>query len=361
MKGTKNGLIIGVLVLFILGIMLAGCGKPSEPAKPAVSKPAAPQQVTKVSVGILKLTSTAPIFIGMEKGYFKEQGIELDPQWFDAAHPIAVATASNKVQVGATGITASLFNMVAGGQKLSIVADKGREQKGYSSSALLMRTDLWDAGAKKLEDLKGKRVGITQTGSTFHYMLGRLLETKGLKLSDVEVVPLGKLSSVMAALQGKQVDAVILNEPNITKMDKAGHGRVVVQVGDVIAYQTSAIFFAPDFIKDRDVAARFLAAYIKSSRYYYDATLVKKDGKRVPGANYDEVIGIIAKYTGAPAADIKLGLPYMDRDGKLLEGDIQTQIDWYFGQKMLEKKVSAAQVVDMKIWEEALKKVGATK
>ena len=345
--------------MVILAGLLLGCGKAAEPAKPAA--PAASTQTVKVSVGILKLTSTAPIFIGMEKGYFKEQGIEIEPQWFDAAHPIAVATASNKVQVGATGITASLFNMVSGGQKLSIVADKGREQKGYSSSALLMRSDLWDGGAKKIEDLKGKRVGITQTGSTFHYMLGRLLETKGLKLSDVEVVPLGKLSSVMAALQGKQVDAVILNEPNITKMEKAGHGKVVVQVGDAIEYQTSAIFFAPEFSKNRDAAVRFLAAYIKSCRYYYDATLVKKDGKLAPGANYEEVVGIIAKYTGAPAADIKLGLPYMDRDGKLLASDIQTQIDWYFNHKMIEKKIGADQVVDGKLWEEALQKVGAAK
>ena len=173
MEGKQKGLIMGVLALFIVGIMLMGCGKSPEPAKPAAPKPAAPVRSTKVSVGILKLTSTAPIFIGMDKGFFKEQGIEIEPQWFDAAHPIAVATASNKVQVGATGITASLFNMVAGGQKLTIVADKGREQKGYSSSALVMRTDLWNAGAKKLEDLKGKRVGITQTGSTFHYMLDR--------------------------------------------------------------------------------------------------------------------------------------------------------------------------------------------
>ena len=359
MKKQRQGLILGVLAIFILTGLLLGCGKAAEPTKPAA--PAASAQTAKVSVGILKLTSTAPIFIGMEKGYFKEQGIEIEPQWFDAAHPIAVATASNKVQVGATGITASLFNMVSGGQKLSIVADKGREQKGYSYSALLMRSDLWDGGAKKIEDLKGKRVGITQTGSTFHYMLGRLLETKGLKLSDVEVVPLGKLSSVMAALQGKQVDAVILNEPNITKMEKAGHGKVVVQVGDAIEYQTSAIFFAPEFSKNRDAAVRFLAAYIKSCRYYYDATLVKKDGKLAPGANYEEVVGIIAKYTGAPAADIKLGLPYMDRDGKLLASDIQTQIDWYFNHKMIEKKIGADQVVDGKLWEEALQKVGAAK
>ncbi len=361
MEKKKVGLILAVLAFFIMGGVLSGCGKGPEPAKTPPAKPAATAQPAKVSVGILKLTSSAPIFIAMEKGFFKEQGIEIEPQWFDAAHPIAVATASNKVQVGATGITASLFNMVAGGQSLSIVADKGREQKGYSSSAVVMRTDLWEAGAKKIEDLKGKRVGITQTGSTFHYMLGRLLETKGLKLSDVEIVPLGKLSALMAALQGKQVDAVILNEPNITKMEKAGHGRVVVQVGDAIDYQTSAIFFAPEFTKNRDAATRFLAAYIKATRYYYDATLIRKDGKPAPGANYEEVVGIIAKHTGAPVADIKLGLPYMDRDGKLLATDIQTQIDWYFSHKMIEKKLDSSQVMDVKLWEEALKKVGAAK
>ena len=88
-------------------------------------------------------------------------------------------------------------------------------------------------------------MGITQTGSTFHYMIGRLLEAKGMKLSDVELVPLGKLSSVMAAMQGKQIDAAILNEPNITKVVKDGYGKLVVQVGDVIEYQTSGVFFLP--------------------------------------------------------------------------------------------------------------------
>ena len=362
MRKNIKSFVVWLTMAVLLTVMAgAGCGKGSAPAKQEAPKTETSKQATKVSMGILKLTSSAPIFIGMEKGFFKEQGIEVEPQWFDAAQPIAVATASNKVMVGATGITASLFNMVAGGQNLSIVADKGREQKGYSSSAVLVRTDLWDAGAKKLEDLKGKRVGITQTGSTFHYMIGRLLETKGLKMSDVELVPLGTLSSLMAALQGKQIDAVILNEPNITKVVKAGYGKLVVQVGDVIDYQTSGIFFAPDFMKNEDAAVRFLSAYIKACRYYYDAALIQKDGKPALGANYDEVVGIIAKYTGAPVEDVKLGLPYMDRDGKLLTSDIQTQIDWYFKNKMIEKQVSASQVTDTKLWEAALKKIGADK
>lgn len=358
MRKSRKMSVVWLGVALMAAIFMAGCGGTQPPAKQEPAKTAATQTTDKVSVGILKLTSSAPIFIALEKGFFKEQGIEIESQWFDAAHPIAVATASNKVQVGATGITASLFNMVAGGQQLSIVADKGREQKGYSSSAVLVRTDLWDGGTRKIEDLKGKRIGITQTGSTFHYMMGRLLETKGLSLSDVELVPLGKLSSVMAALQGKQIDAAILNEPNITKVVKDGYGKLITQVGDVMDYQTSGIFFSPEFMKNEAVAVKFLTAYIKACRYYYDAALVLKDGKSVPGANYEEVVGIIAKYTDAPAADVKLGLPYLDRNGKLLASDIKTQIDWYYKNKMIEKPVDAVLVANTKLWEAALAKAG---
>ena len=338
MKGILRNKAVSLTVLLILVVsaFFAGCGK-------------APEN-KKLSLAMLKLTSSAPIFIGIEKGFFKEEGIEIDVQWFEAAQPIAVATASNKVDIGATGITASLFNMVAAGQSLTIVADKGREQKGYSSSAVLVTTELWDKGIQRIEDLKGKKIGITQTGSTFHYMIGRLLEAKGLTLQDVELVPLTKLGAIMASLQSKQVDAVILNEPNISKVVSAGYGKVIAQVGDVMDYQTSGIFFSPNLMKDQDMALRFMKAYIKSSRYYYDAVLAKPLGK-----NYEEVIQIIAKYTGAPAEDIKSGLPYMDRDGKLLNSDIQTQIDWYKSHNMIEKPVDAGKVVDMTLWEKALK------
>lgn len=311
-----------------------------------------------LNVGVLKLTSSAPIFIGIEKGFFRDEGLSIDLQWFEAAQPIAVATASGKIDVGATGITAGLFNMIAGGQKLLIVSDKGREFKGYSSSAVLVTTEDWNIGIRTLKDLKGKKIGITQIGSTFHYMIGRLLEANGLQLADVELIPLTKLGALMAALQGRQVDAVILNEPNISKALEAGYGKLVVQVGDVMDYQTSAIFFSPDLAKDhRDHAVRFLKGYIRATRYYYDAVLTKKNGRIAPGTHYDEVIGIIARYTGAPAEDIRKGLPYMDRDGRLLEEDIQTQIDWYAAHQMIEKKISAQEVTDAALWETALKQL----
>ena len=121
-----------LLMLICLMLAAAGCSSDKKSADTAKAK---------VSLGMLRLTSSAPLFIAMEKGYFADEGLEIDAQWFDAAHPIAVATASSKIDVGATGITASLFNMAASGQQLAIVADKGREQKGFSSSALMVTTD----------------------------------------------------------------------------------------------------------------------------------------------------------------------------------------------------------------------------
>ena len=322
-------------------LLALGCGG---------EKKAAPKEKAKVSMALLRLTSSAPLFIAMDKGFFAEENLEVTPQWFDAAHPIAVATASSQVDVGATGITASLFNMAASGQKLAIVADKGREQKGYSSSALIVTADNYANGVTSLEALKGKRVGITQKGSTFHYMIGRMLETKGMKLDDVQLIPLGKLSAVMAALESKQIDAAILNEPNISKVQRAGYGKMVVQVGDLIPYQTSAVFYSPNFVKNEDAAVRFMKAYNKAVNYYYDAAIAKKDAKKL-----DEVVTIVSKYVKAPVEDIKLGLPYIDRDGKLLSSDIATQIEWYASHGMLKGELKANQVANTSFLEKAMK------
>lgn len=331
--------------------ILGACGKGNDNS----SSQNGNVEPVSVKIGMLKLTSSAPLFIGMEKGFFEEEGIKVTAEWFEAAQPIAVATASGSVDIGATGITASLYNMIAGGQKLLIVADKGREKAGYPLSALLVHAD---SPIASIEDLKGKKIGITQTGSTFHYMAGRMLENHGLSLADVELVPLGKVGAMMETLQSKQVDAVILNEPNITQAVKDGYGKVIAQVGDEIEYQNAGIFFSEKFAKDRDAAIRFLKAYVKATRYYYDAALVKENGQTVPGENYDEVIQIIAKYTDQPEENIKLGLPYIDRDGKLLAEDIKTQIDWYYKNNMIEQAVDYTTVVNTDLLDEAVKLAG---
>ncbi len=351
----KKGLIV-FISLFVLTLFLAACGGNNN-EKSQEGSEAGNEEKEKVSVeiGMLKLTSSAPLFIAIEKGFFEEEGIDAKEVWFEAAQPIAVATASGDVDVGATGITASLYNMVAGGEELLIVADKGREQEGYSSTAILVPND---SDVETIEQLAGKRIGITQTGSTYHYMAGRVLEENGLSVQDVELVPLNSIPGLMESLESKQVDAVLLNEPNISVAVEEGYGKVIAQIGDEIDYQTSGIFFSKAFADNEDAAKRFLKAYIRATNYYYDAVLVKEGDEIAPGENYDEVIEIIAKYTDQDPELIKKGLPYMDRDGKLLASDIQTQIDWYAKENLIDEAIDASEIVNTELLEEALNELG---
>lgn len=348
----KLGFFLSILLCFV--VILAGCGSKDVKQSSTASKVTDKKERLKISVGMLKLTPSAPIFIGMEKGFFEEENIEIDPQWFDAAQPVSVATAGNKVDVGATGLSASIYNMAALGQKMYIVADKGMEKKDYPATVIMVQKG---SSIKSIKDLKGKKIGITQTGGTYHYLLGRALELNGLSLDDVTVTPLGAIGATMETLKSKQVDATLLSEPNVTKAVNDGYGEVLTPLGDELDSQNAAIFLSPEFYGKKDDAVRFMKAYIKACRYYYDAALKLENGKQVKGENFDEVVNIIAEYTGQPAANIEGALPYMDREGKLFKEDIATQIEFYLKNKLIEKEIDAKEITDMKIWEEALKQL----
>ena len=98
------------------------------------ASPAAAQE--KVSVGVLRFVSSGALFVAVERGYFKQEGLELDLKFFEAAQPIAVAVVSGDVQFGLTAFTAGLFNL-AGKGGLKIIAAQAKEQKGYEGNAIL--------------------------------------------------------------------------------------------------------------------------------------------------------------------------------------------------------------------------------
>jgi NitT/TauT family transport system substrate-binding protein len=301
---------------------------------------------------VLKLTSSAPVFVGVDKGFFREAGVEPELVYFQAAQPVAVAIASGDLDVGATGLTAGLFNIVAGGQPLWVVADKGREWPGYPLTALVVQKD-GPVGA--FRDLKGKKVGITQIGSTFHYMLGNLAEQEGLAPGDVEATPLRTLGAMAEALQARRVDAILIPQPFAGTAVEKGFGRILTWVGDRLPYQVAAIFYSHRFAQERERAMAFMRGYVRASRYYFDAVLASQDGKPRPGPNYDEVVAITARYTEARPEIIRVGFPYQDRDGRLDVADIARQLGWYQRAGMLTRALGPRDVVDSSFLDEALK------
>jgi len=314
-------------------------------------------QPRPVKVGVLKLTSSAPIFLGVEKGFFKEFSVDPELVFFQAAAPIATALAAGQIDVGATGLTAALYNIVLGGEKVWIVADKGREWPGYPLVGIVVQKDLWDGGLRSVKDLKGRRIGVTQLGSTLHYQAGHVLEKEGFRLADVKVVPLQAIPAAVEALKGKQVDAVLVPQPFAGAAEAQGFGKIMAWAGDLHPWQTAAVFYSQKLAADRPRAVAFMKGYVKASRYYFDAALVQKDGRLAPGAHYDEVVEITAKYTGARPEIIRLGFPFQDRSGRLLVPDIERQMAWWVANGFMKKPLPLKAIVDTSFLEDAVKEL----
>jgi NitT/TauT family transport system substrate-binding protein len=335
--------VVALLVLALAAApVLAGSAEAQAPAGP-------------VKVGVLKLTSSAPIFVGVEKGFFKEFGVEPELVYFQAAAPIATALAAGQLDVGATGLTAALYNIVLGGEKLWIVADKGREWPGYPLVAIVVQKELWDGGLRSIKDLKGRRIGVTQLGSTFHYHIGNILQKEGLALSDVRIVPLQAMAATVEALKGKQVDAILVPQPFPGAVEAQGFGRIMAWAGDLYPWQIAAVFCSDKLARDRTRAVAFMKGYVKASRYYHDAALVQKDGRPAHGPAYEELVEITAKYTGARPEIIKLGFPFQDRNGRLLVPDIERQMAWWVANGFMKRPLPLRSVVDTSFVEEAVK------
>src|SRR5438309_10209006 len=91
-----------------------------------MSVPALARDRPKVRVGVLRLASSGNVFIAADRGYFRDAGLVVELKFFDAAQPIAVATASGDVDIGVTAFTGGLFNL-AGKGVVSIIAGQSRD------------------------------------------------------------------------------------------------------------------------------------------------------------------------------------------------------------------------------------------
>src|SRR6266567_1886023 len=267
----------------------------------AASPDARADDALKAKVGVLRLSSSAPVFIAQDKGYFKQAGLDIELKFFDAAQPIAVAVTSGDVDFGVTAFTAGLYNL-AGKGTLKVIGGMSREKTGYPLIGYFASNNAYAAGLKTPKDLAGKRIAVTQTGSSFHYSLGLLADKYGFKLSDVKVLPLQSLSNATAALKGETVDAAL-----VTKL---------------------------------------LGALARADREYHDVILAAVAGGKAPIDDTTKpLLEIIAKYTNLPVEQVVGNCAYIDPDGKLDVKNVGNQITWLQEQGFVDKGFDADAII----------------
>jgi NitT/TauT family transport system substrate-binding protein len=203
-------------------------------------------------------------------------------------------------------------------------------------------------------DLKGLKIATTAVGGLSEYELGKLLETVGLSLDDVETKHLAMPSSV-AALQTGAIDAAVLVPPFDTAAVKAGAVKLL-NVDEAVKprMEVSGLIYNTEWAKrNPDVLDRFTVAYIRGLRCYDEAA----NG----GANRNEMIEDLLKYSPIKDRSVfdKLVWSHANPDGRVMIDSMMDQQDFDIRRGYLKKKSPVEAIVDKGPVERALQKLGA--
>ena len=309
-----------------------------------IAAPAA--RAEPVKVGVIKVTGAAALFDAQEKGYFAAEGVPVEITYFDSSQPIAVAVTSGAIDFGITGFTAGFYGLAGQGALKIVSGGYAREAVGFHNQAYVVSNKAYAAGLTTLKDLPGHAVGVTQIGSPPHYALGRLEEKLGFDPKSIRVLPLQSIPNMVSAVSGGQADVVIMTAAASVPLTQKGEAKILGWVGDQTPWEFGAVFTSTKIANEKhDMVAHFLSAWKKGAKACHDAFADASD-KPALGANADDMLTIISKYTGLSVDTIKLGLPYCDPGARLEVSDVLHQIAWYKAQGMVKPDVDGASIID---------------
>ncbi len=303
--------------------------------------PPAARAADLVKLGDLATLSTAPLYLAIEKGYVREQGIDLVTERFAAAAKMNAAFAAGELDAGVGTGNAGIFNAIAQGFDVKIVADKGQMRPGYAPSRLMVRRDLVEGGqVNSPKDLKGRKIAVLAQGTVNSYELAQLLEHDGIAFKDVALVFLGPAQTLQAFVT-RGIDAAIVVEPWVAK---ATAERLAVPVGDMEqvpalrSHQVAMILYTGRFMEERrPVAQRLMNAYLEGIDFLTRHGW--KDG---------EVVDAIVKHTGVERNLVEAAAPtYIAPDGRPDVPSLVRLQDWLHREGMVPREVPMDRVVDL--------------
>jgi len=309
------------------------------------ASPAAAEDI-KVAIGMAGGVNQVPSLVAKAKGFFKEEGLDVDVRALPRGS-IAIDAVSNGSLQFAEAANAAYFQAVAKGVPLISI---GVSSRGYTGKLLVANRN---AGMKTLADLKGKHLA-TQVGTGMYTVLLMLLEKQGLKLGDFNVTNLRVVDMPTAMASSTDIDAVLGWEPSIQRIVQAGNGKVMLtskQLEDMagITYPF-LVATSQSYRKEHpDIVQKFINGYAKADKYiaghheetvkiYYDE--IKRRGAKLSQDDirlmlFDDVDRFAsAEFTPADMTDLTSTLAYMEKTGLLKKKlDLGKIIDPSFGKK----------------------------
>jgi NitT/TauT family transport system substrate-binding protein len=327
-----------VLCLVLGGFLPAAAGRAAEP----------------VRVGYLGVSSDAGIFIALDKGYFTAQGLDLSLERFGVGADQMALLGAGRLDVASGAPSPTLFNAVARGLPVAVVADKGSLRKGNGFNVFVVRKALVDSGQfKGLSDLRGRVLASASPASIVNFQDYLILKQGGLTPRDVTIEYVDFADQPAAMANGK-IDAAVMVEPFASAAAAKGIGKIVMPLDEILPdFQTAVIYYNTQWARAHPEEARgWMIAYVRGLRYYNGAFHDPKVR--------DDVIRIMTGRTPIKDRAVwdRMIWPGLNPNGSVTVRTILDYERWLLNERLIGRFLTAPQFVDQSYVEHAVAVLG---
>ncbi|MCR5486622.1 MAG: aliphatic sulfonate ABC transporter substrate-binding protein, partial [Lachnospiraceae bacterium] len=204
------------------------------------------------------------LVIARESGWIDEamKEINVDVVWtdFESGPPMNESFAAGQQDIGVIGDVPAVSAVAAGQDNVYIAAAEGGPSYG------MLVAD--DSGIESVADLKGKKVGLT-IGSTAQNLTQKLLADAGMDYNtDIEVINISTGDAQVVLTKG-DVDAVVIWEPNVSRLDATDGIHLLTDGGDVGFPGVNVVFARKEFVDaNPDIVKAYLEQYWRATKAY---------------------------------------------------------------------------------------------
>ncbi len=266
---------------------LTGCGKKED------------ENLTTIRLGeVTHSPFYAPLYVAIEKGYFKERGIDIELSLISGANNVTAAVLSGDIEVGFCGPEATIY-IYNGGEKNYIKTFAG----------LTKRDGQFIVAREKIENfdwsmLAGKRVLAGRIGGMPELNFENALKNSKVAKSAVDIDTSVDFASLTSAFISGEGDFVNLFEPNATLLEKMGYGYTVASIGSASGEMPYTAFNArKSYIEDNEkLLTDFTKAIARGLEYCESSSaedIAKSISSQFKDTSINDLVAIVQRYKDA--------------------------------------------------------------
>jgi ABC-type nitrate/sulfonate/bicarbonate transport system substrate-binding protein len=275
-------------------------------------------ETLRVGKAVPEAFSFVPLDVGIRKGLFKQNGIDIDEISFAGDAKMQQAMAADSLDIALGSGPAMAF--IAKGSPVKAIAAMAGPPLDLT---IVVRPD----GPKSPAELKGKKVSVSTVGGLTYWLVSETSRQEGWGPNGIDIAPMGNMAPQITALERGDIDGVVTDISTALELEKAGKVRILMRFGDIVKDFHVHVIYATDNIIARKPDA--LRSFLKG---WFEAIAFMRHDKAATVAIATQVIGKDDEINGKTYDEL---MPMFSDDGRFNQKALATLANSFVQLKVL--------------------------